>query len=288
MRTNSMSALRPTQNWSRTKEYRLHLFPLRDRAITLTNLKRKAESDSSEKPNRPQIKKDWKNNKGEQVYSLSPTPTSTPTSSNFLSVTLISLPWQEESVSMEGEALLDTSSLFGDFVSERLVKEYSLVPIVTANHHTVCSGLNNECVKISTTLLLRVTFFNEIVDKNTSFDIEATILKNTPIDLIISRNKIKNINFLIKFQVSWAEKISYQGGSLPLSVPRENVTVKLLRYPKLRFLQYSTHVVFYPRSSLRLSPFWEDLYLIMMKLTMIRMIHSNLGCQHHLLPTFYQ
>ena len=188
---------------------------------------------------------------------------------------------------MEGEAILDTGSLAGDFVSERLVEEYSLVPIVTANHRTVCSGLNNECVKINTTLLLRVTFFNEIVDKNTSFDIEATILKNTPIDLIISRNKIKNINFLIKFQVSWAEKISYQRGSLPLSVPRENVTVKLLRHPKLRFLQYSIHVVFYPRSSLRLSPFWEDLYLMMMKLTMIRMIHTNLGCQHHLLPTFY-
>ena len=33
MRTNPMSALRPTQNWSRTKEYRLPLFPLRDRAI---------------------------------------------------------------------------------------------------------------------------------------------------------------------------------------------------------------------------------------------------------------
>ena len=33
MRTNPMSALRPTQNWSRKKEYRLPLFPLRDRAI---------------------------------------------------------------------------------------------------------------------------------------------------------------------------------------------------------------------------------------------------------------
>ena len=129
------------------------------------NLKRKAESAPSERPNRPQIKKDWKNNKGEQVYSLSSTPTSTPTSSNFLSVTLTSLFWQEESVSVEGEALLDTGSLAGGFVSERLVEEHSLVPIVTANHRTVCSGLNNECVKINTILLLRVTFFNEIVHK---------------------------------------------------------------------------------------------------------------------------
>ena len=92
---------------------------------------------------------------------------------------------------MEGEALLDTGSLAGDFVSERLVGEYSLIPIVTANHRTVCSGLNNECVKINTIRLLRVTFFNEIVNKNTSFDIEATILKNTPIDLIIGRYTIK-------------------------------------------------------------------------------------------------
>ena len=40
-----------------------------------------------------------------------------------------------------------------------------------------------------------VTFFNEIVNKNTSFDIEATILKKTPIDLIIGRNTIKIHNF---------------------------------------------------------------------------------------------
>ena len=106
---------------------------------------------------------------------------------------------------MEGEAILDTGSLAGDFVSERLVEEYSLVPvvpIVTANHCTVCSGFNNECVKTNTILLLRVTFLNEIENKNTSFDIEVTILKNTPIDLIVGRNTIKNISFLTKFQVS--------------------------------------------------------------------------------------
>ena len=91
---------------------------------------------------------------------------------------------------MEGEALLDTGSLAGDFVPERLVEEYSLVPIVTANHRTVCSGYNKECVKINTILLLHVPFFNEIVNKNTSFDIEATILKSTP-NLIIGRNTIK-------------------------------------------------------------------------------------------------
>ena len=110
---------------------------------------------------------------------------------------------------MEGEALLDTSSLFGDFVSERLVKEYSLVPIVTANHHTVCSGLNNECVKINTTLLLRVTFFNEIVNKNTSFDIEAMILKNTPIDLIIGRNKIKKHKLFDQIPIQFRRKRSH-------------------------------------------------------------------------------
>ena len=96
---------------------------------------------------------------------------------------------------MEGEALLDTGSLARDSVSERLVEEYSLAPVVTANHRTVCSGLNNECVKINTILLLRVTFFSEILNKNTSFDIEVTILKNTPIDLIIGRNTIKKHKF---------------------------------------------------------------------------------------------
>ena len=79
------------------------------------NLKREAESAPVERPNRPQAEKD----KGcEQVYSLSSTPLSTPTLSNFLSVTLKSLPWQEESVSVEDEVLLDTGSSAGDFVSE--------------------------------------------------------------------------------------------------------------------------------------------------------------------------
>ena len=126
---------------------------------------------------------------------------------------------------------MDTGSLAGDFVLERLVDKHSLVPVVTANNRTVCSGLNNECVKINTILLLRVTFFSEILNKNTSFDIEAMILKNTPIDVIIGRNTIKKISFFVKFQVSWEEKISYQRGSLPLSVPRKNVTLRLLRYP---------------------------------------------------------
>ena len=78
------------------------------------NLKRKTESAPPVRPSKPQAKKDWKNIKGEQVYSLSSAPISTPTSSYFLSVTLQSLPWQEESVSLEGETLFDTGSLAGN------------------------------------------------------------------------------------------------------------------------------------------------------------------------------
>ena len=55
---------------------------------------------------------------------------------------------------MNGEALLDTSSLAGDFISERLVDKYSLAPVVTSNLRTVCSGLKNECVKINTILFV--------------------------------------------------------------------------------------------------------------------------------------
>ena len=77
---------------------------------------------------------------------------------------------------------------------------------MTANHRIVCSGLNNECVKIHTILMLRVTFFNEILNKNTSFKIEATIVKNTPIDLIIGRNTTKKHKLFDQIPSQWGEK----------------------------------------------------------------------------------
>ena len=57
-------------------------------------------------------KKDWKDNKSELLYSLS--PSSSFIDPNLLSVTLSSFP-KKTSIKARGEALLDTSSLAGGF-----------------------------------------------------------------------------------------------------------------------------------------------------------------------------
>ena len=64
--------------------------------------------------------------------------------------------------------------------------------------YTVCSGLDNRCLKSNTTLLLRVTFFDESSNRYDTFDIKAHILKATPVDLIIGRNAIKKFNLFSK------------------------------------------------------------------------------------------
>ena len=73
-----------------------------------------------------------------------------------MSVTLSVLPQERTSVRMEVDALLDTGSL-----AEDVVVRYNLKPVLSDTSYTVCSGLDNRCMKSNTILLLRVTFFDE-------------------------------------------------------------------------------------------------------------------------------
>ena len=63
---------------------------------------------------------------------------------------------------MEVDALLDMGSLAGDFIAEDLVVRYNLKPVLSYTSYTVCSGLDNRCLKSNTILLLRVT---EVVNR---------------------------------------------------------------------------------------------------------------------------
>ena len=75
-------------------------------------------------------KKDRKDNKSELHYSLS--PSSSLIDPNLLSVTLSSFP-KKTSVKARVEALLDTGSLAGDFISEKTVKKFNFTPIQTCH-----------------------------------------------------------------------------------------------------------------------------------------------------------
>ena len=89
------------------------------------------------------------------------------------------------------EALLDTGSLAGDFLSQLLVDKYNLNCIPVVNHSLVRSGLNNNCVDLSKTVSLTVSYINQLSNEINSFDINAFILKETPIDLIVGLSTIK-------------------------------------------------------------------------------------------------
>ena len=129
------------------------------------------------------------------MYSLS--PSSPVIDSNLLSVTFSSFS-KQTSVKTRVEALLDTGSLAGDFVSEKTVNKFNFTPTQTNSQLTVCSGLDNTCHNLNTKLDLGVTFHNELLNNNDTFDISAVILKETPVDIIIGRDTIKKYKLFEK------------------------------------------------------------------------------------------
>ena len=156
--------------------------------------KNKAVETLPVNPTKPSTKS-WANKKRGNLLTSS-TSTTTDTTS-----TLSVLPQERTSVRMEVDALLDTGSLAGDFIAEDVVVRYKIKPVLSDTSYTVCSGLDNLCMKSSTIFLLHVTFFDESSNRYDTFDIKAHILKATPVDLIIGRGK--SSIFFQKFLVNW-------------------------------------------------------------------------------------
>ena len=125
--------------------------------------KNKAAKTLPVNPTKPATK-NWANKKRGNILTSS-TSTTTETTSNFMSVTLSVLPQERTSVRMEVDAPLDTGSLAGDFIAEDVVVRYNLKPVLSDTSYTVCSGLENCCLKSNTILLLRVTLFDESSNK---------------------------------------------------------------------------------------------------------------------------
>ena len=116
------------------------------------------------------------------------------TKSNFIFTSLTPLfNTQVASTSqrLEIKTLLDTGNLVDDCVALKVVDSLNLTPyIVRSNSKTVCSGLDNKCYDVSNTIALSVRYFNEILNNYDVFDINAIILENSPIDLLICRDTI--------------------------------------------------------------------------------------------------
>jgi hypothetical protein len=96
--------------------------------------------------------------------------------------------------------LLDTGSLAGNFVVRHIVDSLRLSDeiISHSNHSTVCSGLDNQCLALSNSIFLKLSYFCSILNKFASFSIQAFILDKSPVDLIIGKKSIKEHNL---FQV---------------------------------------------------------------------------------------
>ena len=152
---------------------------------------------AAKKPYAKKVGKDTKGTMLASSASSSSSPQST-TPPNLLPVWIVALSQGGISDEVGVNALLDTGSLAGDFVSRRVVDRHSLKPIISDTIYTVCSGLDNKCYEVNTMLLLRVSFFNELENKNDTFDWKAIILRETPFDFIVGRKTITRYNLFNK------------------------------------------------------------------------------------------
>ena len=120
--------------------------------------------------------------------------------SDYLPVTISSL--FDQQITKERskvQALLDTGNLAYDFIARRVVDENKLQKyIVDSNTITICSGLDNQCYEISKSIALSVKYKNELLNKLDTFEINAKILKDSPVDLLISRSTIRKFGLFLK------------------------------------------------------------------------------------------
>jgi hypothetical protein len=98
------------------------------------------------------------------------------------------------------QCLLDSASLIGDFISQEIIEDFSLNSFIKLDNSNekICSGLDNSCSISMGSLTASIMFINEINKKSEIILIIFLILKNSPIDLIIGRESIKNSIWSLK------------------------------------------------------------------------------------------
>ena len=97
-------------------------------------------------------------------------------------------------------ALVDSGALAGDFISKSAVDMlgYNNHIINIINPTKVCSGLDNACNIITGSIVLTLSFLNEITNVTESFRFEPRILSSSPIDIIIGRSTLQTEDLGIK------------------------------------------------------------------------------------------
>jgi hypothetical protein len=97
-----------------------------------------------------------------------------------------------------GQALLDTGCLVGDCMSQKIVDMLNASHLVVNINTTICSGFDNNCSNTFPSLIINISFINEITHLSESFQTRVLILPKSPIDIIIGRKTIKNVELTTK------------------------------------------------------------------------------------------
>ena len=97
--------------------------------------------------------------------------------------------------------LLDTGSLAGNFVDYKILVDNHLDHhiVYSTSSSTVCSGLDNSCYELNKSITLTLSYFCTHLNKFASFNIDAFILMNSPLKLIIGLPSIRKLNLFTLF-----------------------------------------------------------------------------------------
>jgi transposase InsO family protein len=93
------------------------------------------------------------------------------------------------------QALLDTGCLVGDCISQEVVNSLNARHLVVNIRTTICSGFDNHCSDTHPSLIINITFIHENTFLKESFTRRVYILPKSPVDMIIGRKTIKDIDF---------------------------------------------------------------------------------------------
>jgi hypothetical protein len=70
--------------------------------------------------------------------------------------------------------------------------------ILTNESKLVCSGLDKTCYNVPSHIALQVSYFSEYLNKHLTIELKTTVLKFSPIDLVIGRESIRKYNLFSK------------------------------------------------------------------------------------------
>ena len=105
------------------------------------------------------------------------------------------------------------------------MNKFNFTPIQTNSKLKVCSGLDNTYYNVDTKIDLCVTFYNELLNNYDTLDISAIILKETPIDIIMSRDTSRKYQLFDKIPIQLRGKKMLQSERVQNNV---NVSQKVV------------------------------------------------------------